>query len=116
MFGDIYRNRKVLITGHTGFKGSWLVLWLTRLGAEITGYALPPPTQPSHFSLLDVDVESIIGDIRDRDTLRQVFREQQPEIVFHLAAQAIVRRSYDDPAGTFTVPITLLENVPAGSS
>jgi len=111
MFGDIYRNKKVLITGHTGFKGSWLVLWLTRLGAEITGYALPPPTQPSHFSLLDLDVESIIGDIRDRDNLRQVFREQQPEIVFHLAAQAIVRRSYDDPAGTFSSNVMGTVNV-----
>ncbi len=111
MFGDIYRNKKVLITGHTGFKGSWLVLWLTRLGAEITGYALPPPTQPSHFSLLDLDVESIIGDIRDRDTLRQVFRERQPEIVFHLAAQAIVRRSYNDPAGTFSSNVMGTVNV-----
>jgi len=111
MFGDIYRNRKVLITGHTGFKGSWLVLWLTRLGAEITGYALPPPTQPSHFSLLDLNVESIIGDIRDRDNLRQVFREQQPEIVFHLAAQAIVRRSYDDPAATFSSNVMGTVNV-----
>lgn len=111
MFGDIYRKKKVLITGHTGFKGSWLVLWLTRLGAEVTGYALPPPSQPSHFSLLDLDVESIIGDIRDRDNLRQVFREQQPEIVFHLAAQAIVRRSYDDPAATFSSNVMGTVNV-----
>lgn len=111
MFGDIYRNKKVLITGHTGFKGSWLVLWLTRLGAEITGYALSPPTQPSHFALLDLDVESIIGDIRDRDNLRQVFRKQQPEIVFHLAAQAIVRRSYDDPAATFSSNVMGTVNV-----
>lgn len=111
MFGDIYRKKKVLITGHTGFKGSWLVLWLTRLGAEVTGYALPPPSQPSHFSLLDLDVESIIGDIRDRDNLRHVFREQQPEIVFHLAAQAIVRRSYDDPAATFSSNVMGTVNV-----
>jgi CDP-glucose 4,6-dehydratase len=111
MFDNIYRNKKVLITGHTGFKGSWLVLWLTRLGAEVTGYALPPPSQPSHLSLLDLDVESIMGDIRDRDNLRQVFREQQPEIVFHLAAQAIVRRSYDDPAETFSSNVMGTVNV-----
>ncbi len=111
MFGNIYRNRKVLITGHTGFKGSWLALWLMRLGAEITGYALPPPTQPSHFSLLDLDVKSVIGDVRDRDNLRQVFRTRQPEVVFHLAAQALVRASYDDPCETFSSNVMGTVNV-----
>jgi CDP-glucose 4,6-dehydratase len=100
MFNDIYRNRKVLVTGHTGFKGSWLALWLSRLGAKVTGYALAPPTDPSHFGLLGTGIDSIIGDIRDAEAVKQVFRERQPEMVFHLAAQAIVRRSYREPAAT----------------
>jgi len=100
MFNNIYRNKNVLITGHTGFKGSWLALWLTRLGAKVTGYALAPPTDPSHFELLHLSIESIVGDIRDAAKVKQVFRAQKPEIVFHLAAQAIVRRSYQEPEAT----------------
>lgn len=100
MFGGVYRYRNVLVTGHTGFKGSWLALWLTLLGAKVTGYALEPPTDPSHFELLRLDINSIMGDIRDADRVKQVFRVCRPEIVFHLAAQAIVRRSYHEPATT----------------
>lgn len=102
MFDNIYHNKKVLITGHTGFKGSWLALWLSQMGAKITGYSLQSPTKPNHFQLLDMDINSIIGDVRDTDQLKKVFQEQQPEIVFHLAAQAIVRLSYKDPLETFT--------------
>jgi len=105
MFNNIYHNKRVLITGHTGFKGSWLALWLSQMGAKITGYSLPPPTEPNHFHLLDIDMVSIIGDIRDTEKLKQVFREQQPEIVFHLAAQPIVRLSYIDPVETFSTNV-----------
>ena len=102
MFNRIYQNNRVLITGHTGFKGSWLALWLSQMGAKITGYSLQPPTEPNHFHLLDMGISSIIGDVRDAEKLKQVFKEQQPEIVFHLAAQPIVRLSYKDPVETFT--------------
>ena len=98
----IYQNKKVLITGHTGFKGSWLALWLLQMGAKITGYSLKPPTEPNHFHLLKMDINSIIGDIRDAEKVKRVFKEHQPEIVFHLAAQPIVRLSYKDPVETFT--------------
>lgn len=102
MFNNIYQNKRVLITGHSGFKGSWLALWLSQMGAKITGYSLSPPTEPNHFNLLDVDINSIIGDIRDAEKVKQVFKEQRPEIVFHLAAQPIVRLSYKDPIETFS--------------
>lgn len=101
MFNSIYRGRKVLVTGHTGFKGSWLVYWLRELGAEICGYALPPPSDPSHWTLLKLDVRSEVADIRDATKLKSVFSEFQPEIVFHLAAQPLVRRSYSGPDETF---------------
>lgn len=102
MFNRIYHNKRVLITGHSGFKGSWLVLWLSQMGAKITGYSLQPPTEPNHFHLLDMGINSIIGDVRDAEKVKQVFKEQQPEIVFHLAAQPIVRLSYQYPVETFT--------------
>ena len=102
MFNRIYHNKRVLITGHTGFKGSWLALWLSQIGAKITGYSLPLPTAPNHFHLLDIDINSIIGDIRDAEKVKNVFKEYKPEIVFHLAAQPLVRRSYKDPVETFT--------------
>jgi CDP-glucose 4,6-dehydratase len=102
MFDNIYYNKRILITGHTGFKGSWLTLWLSQMGAKVTGYALQPPTEPNHFNLLGLNINSIIGDLRNTDQLKQIFQEEQPEIVFHLAAQAIVRFSYTDPIETFT--------------
>ena len=111
MFNQIYNNKRVLITGHTGFKGSWLALWLSQMGAKITGYSLQPPTEPNHFYLLSMGINSIIGDIRDTDKLKQVFKEQQPEIVFHLAAQPIVRLSYKDPVETFTSNVMGTVNV-----
>jgi CDP-glucose 4,6-dehydratase len=102
MFNHIYSNTRVLITGHTGFKGSWLALWLSQMGARVFGYSLLPPTEPNHFNLLNINMNSIIGDIRDVEKLKQAFREIQPQIVFHLAAQPIVRLSYKDPIGTFS--------------
>lgn len=101
LFSGIYQNRRVLITGHTGFKGSWLALWLQQMGANVMGYALKPPTNPNHFDLLNLNIESTIGDIRDESTLDRCFAQFRPEIVFHLAAQPLVRLSYDDPIETF---------------
>jgi CDP-glucose 4,6-dehydratase len=101
MFQNIYENRRVLVTGHTGFKGSWLTLWLSQLGARVVGYSLAPPTKPSHFELLERGaLHSLTGDVRDLPALAAVFREHRPEIVFHLAAQAIVRASYREPLET----------------
>lgn len=101
MFGQIYKQRKVLVTGHTGFKGSWLCLWLQRLGAELSGYSLPPPTTPNHFDLSRLDMRSLLGDIDDQRALDAAFAQAKPELVFHLAAQPLVRESYRDPVGTF---------------
>jgi CDP-glucose 4,6-dehydratase len=111
MFNNIYHNKKVLITGHTGFKGSWLALWLSQMGAKITGYSLQPHTSPNHFQLLGLNITSVIGDIRDADKLKQIFTEQQPEIIFHLAAQAIVRLSYREPVETFSSNVIGTVNV-----
>lgn len=102
-FEKFYRGRKVLITGHTGFKGSWLTRLLTDMGAEVTGYAKEPPTSPNLFygAGVDAGMDSVIGDIRDLEHMKQVFGRVQPEIVFHLAAQPIVRDSYKDPVYTY---------------
>lgn len=100
---EFYQGKKVLITGHTGFKGTWMCAVLLTAGAEVTGYALEPPTDPSVFALTDMGkrVNSIIGDIRDLAHLRRVFEEVRPEIVIHMAAQPIVRESYKDPVYTY---------------
>lgn len=111
MFNRIYHNKRVLITGHTGFKGSWLAMWLSTMGANITGYALRPPTKPNHFDLLELGINSLIGDIRDADKLKRVFKQQKPEIVFHLAAQSLVRRSLKDPVETFSSNVLGTVNV-----
>ena len=104
-FEDAFSGRTVLVTGHTGFKGSWLSLWLTDLGAKVVGYALPPDTTPSLFNQLELaqSVDSRIGDIRDAVLLEKTLRETRPEVVFHLAAQPLVRESYERPAETFAV-------------
>jgi CDP-glucose 4,6-dehydratase len=105
LFNGIYKDKTVLVTGHTGFKGSWLSLWLQRMGAKVIGYALPPPTEPSHFNLLHLDMSSNIGDIRDFNNLEKVVNQYKPEIVFHLAAQPIVRESYRNPIETFEMNV-----------
>ncbi len=101
LFSGIYKNKTVLVTGHTGFKGSWLVYWLSQMGAKVIGYSLEAPTNPNHIELLNLDIVSIIGDIRDLDKLNQVFSEYKPDIVFHLAAQPLVRLSYENPIETY---------------
>ncbi len=113
MFNNIYNKRKVLVTGHTGFKGSWMVVWLLQFGAEVTGYSLSPPTEPNHYDLFDfnIDIDSIIGDVEDGKKLKKIFKEKQPEIVFHLAAQPIVRFSYKKPAETFSTNVMGSVNV-----
>lgn len=111
MFGGIYRSKRVLLTGHTGFKGSWLAFWLQRLGAEVCGVALPAPTTPSHWDLLNLDMHSELADIRDFPTLEKTFRECQPEIVFHLAAQPLVRASYRDPVETWSTNVVGTLNI-----
>jgi CDP-glucose 4,6-dehydratase len=111
VFGDIYNGKRVLITGHTGFKGSWLALWLSTLGAEVIGYSLPSPTNPNHIDHLNLNITSIEGDIRNREQLSSVFTEYRPEIIFHLAAQAIVKLSYQDPTETFMTNVMGTVNV-----
>jgi CDP-glucose 4,6-dehydratase len=103
MFSNIYNSKKVLITGHTGFKGSWLAIWLKELGADIIGYALEPPSKPNNFEAtrLQEKITYIHGDIRNLDRLLETFKKYQPEFVFHLAAQPIVRLSYEEPKLTF---------------
>lgn len=110
-FNDIYRDKVVLITGHTGFKGSWLALWLTQLGAEVIGYALEPPTEPNHFDLINLDIVSTLADVRDSEKLNEIFQSWRPEIVFHLAAQPLVRYSYVHPTETFETNIMGAVNV-----
>jgi CDP-glucose 4,6-dehydratase len=98
-----FSGKKILITGHTGFKGSWLTLWLVNLGAEVIGYSLEPPTKPNLFEILRLEKEitHIIGDVRDGEKLKNVFKKYKPEIVFHLAAQPLVRVSYKEPKLTY---------------
>lgn len=104
---SFYRHRRVLVTGHTGFKGSWLCRMLLDAGAEVTGYALEPPTKPSLFALtgLEAEMRSIRGDVRDLDHLMQAFGQTQPEIVIHMAAQPIVRYGYQHPVETYATNV-----------
>lgn len=103
MFAGVYAGARVLVTGHTGFKGSMLSFWLNRLGAELCGVALAPETVPNHFELLQLPMRSELCDIRNRDRLGGVIRDFRPDVVFHLAAQPLVRRSYREPVETFEV-------------
>ncbi len=100
---SFWKNKKVFLTGHTGFKGSWLSLWLTKMGAQVTGYALPPSTDPSLFEVAKIaqNMNSIFGDVRDLENLKKSLVAAQPEIVIHMAAQALVRYSYLNPVETY---------------
>ena len=108
-----YKGKKVFITGHTGFKGTWLTRILVNAGAKVTGYSFTAPTTPNSFELSNVEAEinSVIGDVRDLEHLKQVFTEVQPEIVFHLAAQPIVRESYKNPVYTYETNVMGTVNV-----
>ena len=114
---DFYKNKKVFITGHTGFKGAWLCRALELAGAQVTGYALESPTAPSLFEIarIDEDMTSVIGDVRDRELLGKAMQSARPELVFHLAAQPIVRVGYKDPVATYETnvmgTVNLLESV-----
>ncbi|MCX6938678.1 MAG: CDP-glucose 4,6-dehydratase [Verrucomicrobia bacterium] len=112
-FADVYRGKRVLVTGHTGFKGAWLCEWLLSLGAEVTGFALPPPTTPSLFEQLNLAprLRHIEGDVRDLAAVRSAVEQAKPDFVFHLAAQPLVRLSYDQPVETYAVNIMGTVNV-----
>lgn len=117
-----WRGRRVFLTGHTGFKGGWLSLWLQSMGAIVTGFSLEPPTEPSLFAVASVadDMDSVTGDIRDGAALKKVLQAAKPEIVFHLAAQSLVRYSYSEPVETYSTNVMgtvhLLEAVRAAPS
>lgn len=113
IFNDVFRGKKILITGHTGFKGAWLSLWLNKLGADVVGYALKPPTKPSLFEICNIKdrIDSIMGDVRDISKLKTVFRKYKPGIVFHMAAQSLVKYSYAKPLETFETNIMGTANV-----
>jgi CDP-glucose 4,6-dehydratase len=119
---EFWKDKRVFITGHTGFKGGWTVLWLKRMGAVIKGYALEPSTSPSLFKIANVEegIESEIGDIRDLDSLKKSITDFEPEILIHMAAQPLVRLSYKDPVGTYQTNVmgvvNLLEAVRACAS
>lgn len=105
LFSGIYKDKKVLITGHTGFKGSWLALWLAKMGAIVSGISLAPNTNPSHWELIKSDIDSHILDIRDMEKLQETLKSIKPDIVFHLAAQPIVRLSYKKTHDTYSTNI-----------
>jgi CDP-glucose 4,6-dehydratase len=107
MTPEFWRGKRVLITGHTGFKGAWLSLWLQAKGAEVVGYALPPPTTPSLFESANVaqGMTSIMGDVRDLESISREILSHRPEVVFHLAAQSLVRESYQNPVETYAVNV-----------
>lgn len=110
---SFWSGRRVFITGHTGFKGSWISLWLQFLGAKVTGYALPPKTNPNLFSIAYVEqnMDSIFGDVRDYDSLYSALRQSQAEIVIHMAAQPLVRYSYFNPIETYSTNVMGTVNI-----
>lgn len=111
LFNNIYKDKRVFLTGHTGFKGSWMAYWLKSMGAEVYGYSLAPNTTPSHYELLKLDVKSQFADIRDASALKKAFDDFRPEMVFHLAAQPLVRYSYDNPVETYETNVLGALNV-----
>lgn len=112
-FDDFYAGKSVMVTGDTGFKGSWLSIWLTRLGARVAGYALEPPSEPSNFGACNLDsrLRHSHSDVRDFESLLSFMREHQPSVVFHLAAQSLVRHSFKYPRETFDVNVMGTANV-----
>ena len=104
---SFWKNKKILITGHTGFKGSWLTVWLKKLGADITGFSKSVPTNPSLFETVNIekDIKSVIGDIQNYELLKETIRKCQPEIIFHMAAQSLVIKSYSNPIETFSTNV-----------
>lgn len=112
LFGGVYAGRKVLVTGHTGFKGSWLALWLTAMGARVGGLALEPDTDPSHWHLLGLEPEhDARADLREANAVVEAVQSFGPEVIFHLAAQSLVRRGYRDPVATFATNVGGLVNL-----
>ena len=107
MFNDIFKNKKVLITGNTGFKGSWLTTWMLKCGAQVFGYSIDVPTEPSMYKTLGLDekIDQCFGDIRDRDAFKRYYDEVKPDFIFHLAAQAIVSTSYQNPFDTLSTNV-----------
>jgi len=105
LFGGAYRRTRVLVTGHTGFKGSWLTRWLMKLGADVSGLALPPETTPNHHDLLPLSLPDALHDIREADLVNRVVAHCKPALVFHLAAQPLVRRSYAQPLDTWATNV-----------
>ena len=108
---ESYKGKKVFLTGHTGFKGSWMTYWLQQLGAEVVGYSLPPITNPNHFELLQLDMESHLENICDLNTLQKAINSAKPEVIFHLAAQPLVRYSYLNPIETYQTNVIGTVNV-----
>jgi CDP-glucose 4,6-dehydratase len=113
MFADAFRNKTVWLSGHTGFKGAWLARWLLKLGARVHGFSLPPPTRPSLFIQLGLEkrIEHETGDVRDFETVKRSIARTQPDFIFHLAAQALVRYSYEHPLETYSTNIMGTANV-----
>ena len=104
-FGDVYRGRRVFLTGHTGFKGSWLAAWLSEMGAEVTGFGLSPPTTPNHWDLLRLSMKDVRADICNAAAVQEAVAGCRPEVVFHLAAQSLVRRSYRNPLESWSANV-----------
>lgn len=111
LFAGVYAGKRVLVTGNTGFKGSWLIFWLMKLGASVCGYSLNLPTDPNHHEILNLDFETISGDVRDLEKLQNAIKSFQPDIVFHMAAQSLVRKSYQNPVETFETNVIGTVNV-----
>jgi CDP-glucose 4,6-dehydratase len=111
LFGGIYNNKTVLLTGNTGFKGSWMAYWLTKMGANVIGYSKDIPSEPSHFKLINAKYEHIMGDVNDLELLKKTIAKHKPDVVFHLAAQSLVRYSYKHAIETFQTNVIGTANV-----
>ncbi len=111
LFKKIYKNKTVLVTGHTGFKGSWLIFWLEKLGANVIGFSLPPEKEKNHYCLINKNIISIFGDIRNKEEIKQIIEKYKPEFIFHLAAQALVKKSYNFTVETLETNIIGTANI-----